>query len=85
MAKPDYRDILQRYGQATTPEEKAAIKNELKFTEPLTAEEIDLFEYVATGYLETPVQKIPDENPYPRDGKTKLRSYVGVYYSTTQP
>lgn len=84
MANPDYKDILSRLAAATTEEDRRRIEEELTFTEELTKEDIELFNYIFSGYIEDPLDPVVDDEIYPKDGKIKLRSYVGVFYSENQ-
>lgn len=72
MSKPDYAVLLAQIAQETDPVLKQILIDQCYvFTELLTLEEIELFDYAKFGYVE--------DNPGVRGNS--YSSYVGTYYS----
>lgn len=73
MAKPDYATLLaQIAAESNTEIKQQLIAQCYVFEEPLTQDEIQLFEYMNFGYVE----------PNPGyDANTTYESYVGQYFS----
>jgi len=83
MAKPDYALLLSRIAQETDPIKKQELIDACYvFTEELTEDEKDLFNYVSKEYIaDNPgEERYVDVTLYPFDDKVKSESYVGVYY-----
>ena len=83
MAKPNYQQLLSQIAQETDPEIKEQLEAECyQFTEELTEEEKELFDYVSKSYIENNPGTEPyvETDFYPFDDALKVDSYVGVYY-----
>lgn len=70
MTKPNYALLLQQIAQETDPVIKQQLINQCyQFTEPLTDDEIALFDYCLPGYIEN----------NPGIAGNAFSSYIGVY------
>jgi len=73
MSNPDYASLLTLIAAETDPIVKAQLEAQCYvFTEELTPEEIELFEYGAFDYVEN--------NPGYVEAAGGFISYVGIYY-----
>ena len=78
MAKPDYATLLGQIAVETDPTVKQQLIDQCYvFTEALTDEEKDLFNYVSNDYFA--------DNPsttefFLDDGVFKANSFIGVYF-----
>jgi hypothetical protein len=74
MANPNYASLLAQIATETNPTAKQALIDQCYiFTEPLTDSEIELFNYMNSGYIE--------DNP--GIVGNSFASYVGIYFSDT--